>query len=291
MIKRLRQFIFRSWGRLLLGSLALLLISPFLLIYFLGWMMDQMEKPLERVERQTLSQPDGQPLNVFRHSVPGATTTVIFVHGTPGDARSFSHQFKNGFPHATLVAYDRPGFGGSPGDNTAATLDYQCRTLEALIESTDTPRIFLVGHSYGCPVALNTALRNPSRIAGVFLMGACLGPEFEKPLPIQYWLRGAWWAGLLPDEIQQSNEELLNLKADLDAMLHLLPKLNCPLLLLHGTKDEQVPVENVEAIQLRLEAVGKKDFFAARVYPGWNHFLPWGQAETVNAELTKFIAP
>jgi pimeloyl-ACP methyl ester carboxylesterase len=255
----------------------------------MAWVFTLMEPPLKDVGHGYSIQPDGRPLAVYSKTVRAARTTLVFVHGTPGSAAAFHAQMVHSFPFRSLLAYDRPGFGGSSGREPASYLSYQSETLVRLVQMISTPQVILVGHSYGCPVALDAALHLPGRVQGVVLMGACLGPQFEQPWRIQSWVRSPLLAWALPREAWQSNEELMHLHADLSEMDGRLGQLACPVLLLHGSVDSQVPVENVEYLHHRLVELHKEAFFHAQIYEGWNHFIPWEQADTVNARIELFL--
>jgi pimeloyl-ACP methyl ester carboxylesterase len=42
-----------------------------------------------------------------------AALNLVFIHGTPGGAGVWASQFQTPFSNANLIAYNRPGFGGS----------------------------------------------------------------------------------------------------------------------------------------------------------------------------------
>ena len=66
-----------------------------------------------------------------------------------------------------------------------------------LLACITTNRVLLVGHSYGCPIALLAALEHPEKIGGVLLIGGDVDPAQEKPWMLQYifgWRVTSWIA-------------------------------------------------------------------------------------------------
>jgi pimeloyl-ACP methyl ester carboxylesterase len=67
-----------------------------------------------------------------------------------------------------------------------------------------------------------------------------------------------------------------------------LPNFQCPLFMLHGTEDDQVPVANVAYTQERFAALGKKTLSSSKIIPGYNHFMMWEHPDVVNAVIAEF---
>ena len=69
---------------------------------------------------------------------------------------------------ATVVTYDRAGFGGSEVGPDDLTPDEQVEDLRGALSAlgVPTPRV-LVGHSYGGLMAMHHAARHPDEVAGV----------------------------------------------------------------------------------------------------------------------------
>jgi pimeloyl-ACP methyl ester carboxylesterase len=173
------------------------------------------------------------------------------------------------------LAFDRPGFGKSVPALRQPHLQMQVDALHTLLTNATTNRVLLVGHSYGGPVVLLAALEHPEQIGGVLLIGGDVDPAQERPFWVQYffgWRATSW---MLPRALRQCNRELLTVRADLVEMQKKFPKLSVPVVMLHGDRDPQVPVENVAWLENQLCALGKTNLFAKIILPGVNHFIPW----------------
>lgn len=210
-----------------------------------------------------------------------AALNLVFIHGTPGGAGVWASQFQTPFTNVNLFAYNRPGFGGSKPVYAQPHLQQQVDALMTLLACITTNRVLLVGHSYGCPIALLAALGHPEQIGGVLLIGGDVDPAQEKPWILQYifgWRLTSW---IVPQSLRQCNRELLTVRADLTEMQKMLPQLSVPVVMLHGERDPLVPVENVAWLEQQLTALGKTNLFAKIILPGANHFIPWEHPDEV----------
>ena len=81
---------------------------------------------------------------------------------------------------ATVVTYDRAGFGGSELGPDDLTPDEQVEDLREALEALRIPeQRVLVGHSYGGLMAMRHAARHPDEVAGVVLVDAMNGRFVE----------------------------------------------------------------------------------------------------------------
>ena len=72
---------------------------------------------------------------------------------------------------ATVVTYDRAGFGGSELGPDDLTPDQQVEDLREALDALEVPRPrVIVGHSYGGLMAMRHAARHPDDVAGVILV-------------------------------------------------------------------------------------------------------------------------
>lgn len=211
---------------------------------------------------------------------------VLLVHGTPGSAAGWADYVLAPPPGLEIVAVDRPGFGRSAPQGAVTSLAAQAEALAAWLPA-DGRRTVLLGHSLGGPIVARLAAERPERIAAVVLLSASLDPALEKIHPLQP--LGAWapLRALLPRAIRNANAELMALRAELVALEALLPRITAPVLIVHGTADDLVPVGNVPFMQARLRSAR---CLATRLLDGGNHFLPWNSAAVVRAAIEQAAA-
>lgn len=212
---------------------------------------------------------------------------LILVHGTPGSASGWADYLMDPPPGMEVVAIDRPGFGQSGPEGAIPGLKEQADAVVALFPADGRP-VLLLGHSLGGPVVAWVAAAYPQQVAAVLLLAASLDPALESIHPMQY--VGAWSPvkGLLPRAMRNANAELMALKPELQSLAPMLPRITAPVVIVHGTHDDLVPVANVPYMQGRLTGAA---CVKTVLLDGRNHFLPWNSADAVRAALVTAQAP
>jgi pimeloyl-ACP methyl ester carboxylesterase len=206
---------------------------------------------------------------------------VVLVHGTPGSADAWADYLLDPPVGVELVALDRPGFGRSGPDGALVRLADQAAAVAALLPA-DGRRAVLLGHSLGGPIVARVAAEHPDRVSAVVLLAASLDPDLERIHPMQPF--GAWppVRALLPRAIRNANDELMALRPELLGLVDLLPRISAPVLIVHGSDDDLVPVANVRFMESHLSGARCR---VTRVLPGRNHFLPWNAEPEVRAAI------
>jgi pimeloyl-ACP methyl ester carboxylesterase len=209
-----------------------------------------------------------------------STSTYIFVHGSPGSAIGWSSFLADErlASQARLIAFDRPGYGGSSRCTCRKTLFSQAMSLHQCIESLvpDGP-ISIVGHSYGGPLALALADLTKDKVAFCLLLSAALDPALEKTLFIQRLASLQVVAAMLPLPLRSCNSEIIALKHDLEQLKLRLPNLSFPITIIHGDEDGLVPIENVSY----LEKHAIKSRIQVHILKGRNHYIPWTETSFI----------
>src|SRR3954468_12849435 len=127
---------------------------------------------------QLLSIDVGDDTTLRADEWPGDGPTVLLLHAGVADRRSWQSTATLLAPRH-VVAYDQRGFGES--SSAAAAFrhpDDLCRVLDAVSPSGPA---YLVGSSMGGKVALDLALQEPERVAGLVLIAPAVSgaPEVE----------------------------------------------------------------------------------------------------------------
>jgi 2-succinyl-6-hydroxy-2,4-cyclohexadiene-1-carboxylate synthase len=117
---------------------------------------------------------NGRPLHFERR---GAGPALMILHGFTGSSRSMRGVAEALADEYQTIVPDLPGHGRSVGGASAGSYDFeQCvRDLVATLESAGHRRAHWIGYSMGARLALACAVRSPSSVASLVLVGARAG--------------------------------------------------------------------------------------------------------------------
>ncbi len=213
---------------------------------------------------------------------------IIFVHGSPGSIDAFLDFMVDTslLSSADLITYDRPGFGHSGFGKVEASLSAQSHILTDLMKSFHYEKYWLVGHSYGGPIIVYTAMRFPANLAGLCIIAGSVSPELEPPAKWRRWIDLPVIRQLWPVSIRVSNEELMPLKHDLMMMEDDWDRIHVPVSIIQGTKDVLVPFENMNYAK---EKLTQADTVRTLIFEGENHFIPWTKHKEIVNEIKELM--
>lgn len=107
-----------------------------------------------------------------------AKPTILFLHGAANDHSVWQLQARHFAYHGfNAIAVDLPGHGKSMGAAKTSIGDLAL-WVHAFLDNATIASAALVGHSMGSLVAVETALRFPTRVGRLVLLGASL------PMPV-----------------------------------------------------------------------------------------------------------
>lgn len=165
---------------------------------------------------------------------------------------------------AGVVAFSYRGYGGSGGAPKEALLFSDAREIyNVLVKTYPETRVILFGESLGTGVALELATH--VKPAGVILDSPYLS-VVERAHASYPWLPVSV---LLQDQF----------RSDL-----FIKDVTAPILILHGTKDEVIPLSDSE----RLAALAKPDQVTRKLYDGQPHVVPLDKGPM--PDISRFVA-
>lgn len=100
---------------------------------------------------------------------PGARPPILLMAGC-GLAMEFWRDVVQRMPERMVVAYDRPGMGGTPWPRRLPTLAEEVATLHDLVVGLDSGPVVLVAHSMASFHAEALAREFPDLVAGVVML-------------------------------------------------------------------------------------------------------------------------
>ena len=196
----------------------------------------------------------GRSLNAWWLPPPGTplqpAPAMVLMHGWGGNAATLwtaaCHLHRAGF--AVLLPESR-NHGQSDAD-TFSSLPRFSEDLNAALDwakhqpGTDAQQLFALGHSVGAAAALLSASRR-NDVTAVVSVSAFAHPE----MVMRRWLATRhipyWPLGWL---VNRYVEHVIGHRFADIAPLHTLPRVSCPVLLVHGTRDDVVPLDCVQQL-------------------------------------------
>ena len=117
-------------------------------------------------------------LHVNRFGPPGPAR-VLALHGLTGHGKRWRPLFETHLADVAVLAPDLIGHGRS---TYAApwTIDANVAALATLIENEADGPVLVVGHSFGCAVALHLGAQCPDLVSGLLLLDPAVGLNGER---------------------------------------------------------------------------------------------------------------
>jgi pimeloyl-ACP methyl ester carboxylesterase len=100
----------------------------------------------------------------------GAGTPLVLIHGYTSSTYSWKDVFEPLAKNFHVIAVDLKGFGFSSKPDGDYTRRAQALLVTHLLERLNLEKAWLCGNSMGGEVALNVAIANPQRVAGLILI-------------------------------------------------------------------------------------------------------------------------
>jgi pimeloyl-ACP methyl ester carboxylesterase len=215
---------------------------------------------------------------------------ILFVHGSPGSLDAFLEYLTMDDlrKKSWLITTDRPGFGNSNFGNAEPSLKKQALALKPILEKykNNKPHI-LVGHSLGGPLIAKMAMEYPELVDGLIIVAGSIDPELE---PNETWFRAPlatpFLSWILPRAFRSSNEEIYQLKPELEDMLPYWKNITCPVIVIQGKVDDLVAYENVDFAKKMLVNAPVEYV----IVDDMNHFVPWTHQHLITNAVLKMVA-
>ena len=255
--------------------------------------------------------------------VAGQGPPVVLVHGLGSSAAVWQRTIEPLAERHTVYALDMPGHGDSEKPEVQYSLEAGIAYLDAFLDALNVPRTALVGNSMGGLLSLGMALEHPERVTHLALVNAAgLGREVAialrlASLPVvgelmrrgsvfgyaRALMRGASYEGgiswpVLVDALRGARIAPEASRAELNALrngvsfrgvrpdyilLHRLPELQMPLLIVWGAQDKVLPVAHAYAAAVKHPAA------QMAVLDNCGHWPQLEQAEEFNRILRDYL--
>lgn len=242
--------------------------------------------PRESIRARAQTPEAGTPSLSYLHAGDPNDPRIIYIHGTPGSAGAWADFLTNPVPGFESIAVDRLGFGQSKdarGRRSGVdSFEEQAEAISPLLVERGGQWPILVGHSLGGPIAARLAALYPARVRGLIIVAGSLDPARESPGLGQQIATTDFVRFFLPQTLDNSMGELAAAKKQTELLAPELCKITCPVIVIHGTKDELVPYANAAYAQ-RMLTNAKSVSIVTLEEQG--HFVPWERPEVIRAAI------
>lgn len=239
----------------------------------------------------------------------------------------WSHLLSELSRYHTLIRYDERGCGLSDREVADLSFDAWLCDLEAVVDAAQVQTFPLLGISQGASIAVAYAVRHPERVSHLILHGGyALGRLKRNPTPpereqaeLMYRLAEMGWGQQNPafrqffttqfipggtaeqhhwfnelERVSTSPANAARFMREFDKIdvMHLLPQVSCPTLVLHSSRDVRVPFDQGRIIAgmipgARFVPLESDDHLLLESEPAWQRwidevrvFLPDTSAQT-----------
>jgi len=209
---------------------------------------------------------------------------IVVITGAPSWAEYWVETLAELPGEREMIVVDRPGYGASEPLHPITDIRVQAQALAPVLHAPRGQKVLLVGQSYGAAIATLMAEQNPGAVAGLVLLSGF----FSEPGPTAKWLidMGAKALKVIPRDLRAAVVEATGQREQLVYARRALARVNAPIHMIHGDKDDFAPIEVAE--RLARETVTRRPIRFQRV-AGANHFLNDGPAKELIAALEACI--
>ena len=218
-----------------------------------------------------LTRPDGVGLYHELHG-PSDAPPLILLEGMGGDIPGWRRNIPVLATELRVIAYDFRGNGNSDEPTGPVTMATFVDDTLALLDTVGVERAHVYGQSFGGMVAQELAITHPERARTLILGCTHAGPRHALRSKASSMPKGEPWRAMyapgFPDAHQEHVAEDLRIGAaqprhpeggrrQWEAMQGFdgydrLPTLRIPTLVIHGTEDQAISVENAKLLAERI---------------------------------------
>jgi pimeloyl-ACP methyl ester carboxylesterase len=219
------------------------------------------------------------------------STPLLLIHGTSSSLRTWdgvTAQLKSQY---RIIRFDLPGFGlTGPNPNRDYSTIYYNQVIDSLLTALHVSRVIIVGNSLGGSIATQYAIYQPAKVRGLVLVDAAGLPPAKKTtgaigfklaqMPVinrlltiitprelvKKSLQDAYGdIGKVTDSLTTQYFDMLTREGNRQALIdrmrqgwqvtdsNFLTKVEAPTLIVWGSKDRLIPVENAELFQQKIK--------------------------------------
>lgn len=236
------------------------------------------------------------------YMVEGSGNDMILLHGWGQNKEMMANIFEHFKGRFRVFSLDFPGFGESDNPPEAWGVPEYEEFLEDFIEVNGIHNPILIGHSFGCRVAIRYAAKHPDNVRKMCLTGAAgIRPKhgLDWQIRTKAYKAGKWFLKATGqneklEEMQKNagSEDYRNaqgvmkptfVKVVNDDVSDILKDVKCSTLLVWGDLDTAAPLWMGQQMEKEMPDAG------LAIFEGDDHWAYWHQPDRFNAVLDIFL--
>jgi pimeloyl-ACP methyl ester carboxylesterase len=107
---------------------------------------------------------------------------LVLIHGWTQNADAWRDNVADFAKRNRVIVVELPGHGESDKPQTAYSMDYFARAVEAVMRDAKVKRVVLAGHSMGTPVARQFYRKYPDKTLAIVIVDGSLRPFGDKAM-------------------------------------------------------------------------------------------------------------
>jgi pimeloyl-ACP methyl ester carboxylesterase len=213
------------------------------------------DKEITEHYKNKIIQPTYKKINFLNRSIHYATISkadtlplLLLIHGAPGAWYGYLNLMDDGILQSKfkIISVDRLGYGKSNYGKAELSTQIQALAIKKIIEveNTSNKKTYLLGRSYGAPIAAWYAINYPQMVEKLLMVSPVIDPEHEK----FYWFSniGKWRITklLLPKLLNVATEEKYAHQQEMKLLLPKWKRLFVKTYVIVGEKDNIADTTN-----------------------------------------------
>jgi len=223
------------------------------------------------------------------HAVVGDSTKplLLIIHGAPGAWYSSMKLLddSNMQKNFRMVSVDRVGFGKSNYGVSEPSLQAHVRYIEKIVkEYNKDGKIFLMGSSYGAPIAASFAMQHPNLVEELYLISPVIDPSKEKLFWFSYVGKLAFVSMMIPEYLNVAGDEKFAHCRQLRRLKPHWGEITCKTYVFMGEKDNLASLGNLDFARKKLVNAKDPEFY---LLPNTSHTIIYQRPDLLISFLLK----
>lgn len=225
----------------------------------------------------------------IHHAIIGDSTKplLLLIHGSPGAWYSSMKLFDDSSlqKNFRVVSVDRMGFGKSNYGVSAPSIQEHVHYIEKIVQEYNKDgKIYLVGSSYGAPIAASFTMQHPDVVQELYLVSPVIDPSKEKMFWFSYVAKLAFVSMLLPPYLNVASDEKFAHRKQLKGLESHWGEITCKTYVLMGEKDKLASLGNLDFAKKKLVNAKDPEFY---LLPNTGHAIIYQHADLLASLLLK----